>query len=42
MNPESIEGVGGSPGSSECMISATALKLNGERFTSDKQKTQEF
>lgn len=36
MNPESTQGVGGSPGSSGCTISAMALKLNGERFTSDK------
>lgn len=42
MNPESTEGVGGSPGSYDCTISAMALKLNGERFISDKQKTEDF
>lgn len=40
MNPES--GRGGSPGFSGCTISAMALGLKRERFTSGEQKTQEF
>lgn len=35
-------GGGGSPGFSGCSISAMALGLKRERFTSGEQKTQEF